>query len=83
MQEVAGSTPAFSTKERRTDGCAVFCWPQKQEDFSPPLHVQQAGVALEAAECEEQDERNEQRVLPEGDEDVHPGIGAANRLFGG
>ena len=36
MQEVAGSTPAFSTKERRTDGCAVFCWSQKRLFLTAP-----------------------------------------------
>ena len=50
---------------------------------SPPLHVQHARVPLEAAEREGQNERSEQRVLPEGDQDVHPCVGAAHRVLGG
>ena len=45
--------------------------------------MQHARVTLEAAECEEHDERSEQCVLPKGNEDVHPGVGATHRVFGG
>ena len=79
MQEVIGSTPIFSTKLQRT----AFRKGRRFLLDSPPLHVQHARVPLEAAQREGQNECSEQRVLPEGDQDVHPCVGAAHRVLGG
>ena len=82
MQEVAGSTPAFSTKKTAYRWVRRFFMHSSCVNHSPPLHVQHARVTLEAAEREEDGKGDEQRVLPKWNEDLCPFFGPADSIFG-